>query len=168
MCKCEHSSLHIGEIPLADVTGTSSGKSQCRTAHHGLDVGGRTACLTVVVTPRLQAPLPHKHPQGVCPLIGEHGLDKSPWDLCAAVSSPSVGLLAPPIWTCFVWGGAMAQPMAFSEFFLFALAQLLCCCCRLTETRLTALLSLRLHVCPQWVWTASPPSVSRLFSLFGA
>ena len=148
----------IWKVPVQD----GSPRPRCRRLH---------VYLTVVVMPRLQAPLPHQRPRlppsrGVCPLIGERGLDKPPLDLCAAVSSPSVGAPCTPHLDPFcVCVLALAQPIPFSEFFLFALVQLLCCCCRLPETRLTALLSLRLPLFSRWVWTASPPSVSRVSSL---
>lgn len=142
-CKCEHSSLHIGEILLADVTGTSSGKSPCRTARRGLDVGG-AVCPTVVVTRPSAGPPPSRAP--VLPPRVTRGLS-SYW--CATVSSPSGGPCTPigPIWR--VW--ALAQPVPLRTC-LSALVQLPCCCCRLQ-------LSCR-SVC-----TCTPMGLDRLSSL---
>ena len=149
----------IWKVPVQD----GSPRPRCRRVHSVSHGGGHAPSAG---PPPPRAPTLPPQSRGVCPLIGEHGLDKSPSDLCAAVSSPSVGAPCTPYLDPFCVGVlALAQPIPFSEFFLFALVQLLCCCCRLTETRLTALLSLHLHLCPRWVWTASPPSVSRVSSL---
>lgn len=107
--ECEHSSLHIGEILLADVTGTSSGKSPCRTAHRGLDVGG-AHCVSLWWSHAPSAgPPPPRAP--MLPPRVTRGLS-SYW--CATVSSPSGGPCT-PIWTRLACVLAPAQPVPLSE-----------------------------------------------------
>ena len=151
LCKCEHSSLHMGEILLADVTGTSSGKSPCRTARRGLEVGVRAESHCGGHAPRLQAPSPSSarappESRGACLLTG------------APLCPRHLGAPAPrsdPSGPCV--GPGSAGPSQNVPVRTGAAAVLL--------LQVTALLSLRLHLHPWWVWTASPPCITRVSPL---
>ena len=148
LCKCEHSSLHIGEILLADVTGTSSGKSPCRTARRGLEVGVHAVSHCGGHVPRLQAPSPTStrasppSHEGPVFLLVRHCV-LSIWGPLHPHLDPSGVCVGP----------GSAGPSQNVPVRTGAAAVLL--------LQVTALLSLRLHLHPWWVWTASPPCVAR-------
>lgn len=103
--------------------------------------------------PRLQAPLPHKRPcsplesRGACPLTG------------APLCPLHLGAPAPPsgpVWRV-CWPRLSRSLSQNVPVCTGAAAVLL--------LQVTALLSLRLHLHPWWVWTASPPSISHVSPL---